>query len=481
MRPMETAPPPETPDDEWEAFAAEAITEGRVRPKLRLDALAWVAIAMAVLTVAGLVMLRPTGQTRQRELSTLGLPSALHAAEIVSAEEGLCPDSESVTCTTVRFELIEGPDIGFVYEQVFPESAINPAFDVGAVAILSRRAPNGRVTAIETIECPFDPTASCRLLTVELTSEADVELTYVATAAEPAALLAVGDVAMVELYPDDDFTEALGVSPPDAETAYQFSGDFQRRPLLLWATIIFAAVVIAVGRLRGVLALTGLGASIAVLMLFVLPAILDGRSPVLVAVVGASAIAFVTLYLAHGFTRMTTVALVGMISALVLTAVLSAIAVSLARFSGFANEETTLLTFFDGIDVRGLLLAGIVLGTAGALDDVTVTQASAVWQLKAADPGQDRRTLFGRAIEIGRDHIASTVNTLLLAYAGAALPLLILFVVASQSLGAIANSEVVAVEIIRTVVGSIGLVAAVPITTWLAVRSADGSAPPHSH
>jgi uncharacterized membrane protein len=181
---------------------------------------------------------------------------------------------------------------------------------------------------------------------------------------------------------------------------------------------------------------------------------------------------------------MTSVALIGMVTALVLTAVLSALAVSLARFSGFASEETTLLTFFDGIDVRGLLLAGIVLGTAGALDDVTVTQASAVWQLKAADPTQDRRTLFSRALHIGRDHIASTVNTLLLAYAGAALPLLILFVLASQSLGAIANSEVVAVEIIRTVVGSIGLVAAVPITTWLAVRTADagglpaGSAPP---
>ncbi len=482
MRAMEPpSPPPETPDEEWEAFAAEAITEGRVRPRMRLDAVAWVAIVMAVLTIAGITMLRPTGQARQRELSTLGLPSALHAAEIIAADEALCPDSDTITCTTVRFELIEGPDIGLVYEQVFPESAINPAFDIGAVAILSRRTPNGRVTAIETVECPFDPTASCRLITVELTAEAGVELTYISTAAEPAALLSVGDEAMVELYPDDTFTEALGVSPPDAATAYQFSGDFERRPLLLWATILFSVVVIAVGRIRGLLALVGLGASIAVLMLFVLPAILDGRSPVLVAVVGASAIAFVTLYLAHGFTRMTTVALVGMISALILTAILSAIAVSLARFSGFASEETTLLTFFDGIDIQGLLLAGIVLGTAGALDDVTVTQASAVWQLKAADPDQDRRTLFSRAIQIGRDHIASTVNTLLLAYAGAALPLLILFVVASQSLGAIANSEIVAVEIIRTLVGSIGLVAAVPITTWLAVRSADGSPASHSH
>ncbi len=126
--------------------------------------------------------------------------------------------------------------------------------------------------------------------------------------------------------------------------------------------------------------------------------------------------------------------------------------------------------------MAGLVLAGIVLGTAGALDDVAVTQAASVWELAAADPGSERRTLFSRAMRIGRSHIASTVNTLLLAYAGAALPLLILFVLAEQSLGAIANSEIVAVEIIRTLIGSIGLVAAVPLTTWLAARTVSRSA-----
>jgi len=163
-----------------------------------------------------------------------------------------------------------------------------------------------------------------------------------------------------------------------------------------------------------------------------------------------------------------------MIAALVLTVVLSAIVVEAARFTGFAAEETSLLTFFGSIDVGGLLLAGIVLGAAGALDDVAITQAATVWELRAANPAYRRRDLFQGAMRVGRDHIASIVNTLLLAYAGASLPLLVLFLVAGQSLGVVANSEVVAIEIVRTLVGSIGLVAAVPFTTWLAARFVDG-------
>jgi uncharacterized membrane protein len=170
---------------------------------------------------------------------------------------------------------------------------------------------------------------------------------------------------------------------------------------------------------------------------------------------------------------MTTVALLGTLAALTLTASLSALVVVTANLTGFASEEATLLTLFEGLDIRGLLLAGVVLGAAGAIDDVTVTQASAVAELKAANRGMPFAELFASGLRIGRDHIASTVNTLLLAYAGASLPLLVLFVLSEQSLGAIANSEVVAVEIVRTLVGSIGLVASVPITTWLAARYAD--------
>jgi uncharacterized membrane protein len=171
------------------------------------------------------------------------------------------------------------------------------------------------------------------------------------------------------------------------------------------------------------------------------------------------------------------VAVVGTFTALLLTVGLSALTVELARFSGFASEESLYLTFIDQFDVTGLLLAGIVLGALGALDDVTVTQASAVWEVRRANPSLARRDLYQAGLRVGRDHIASTVNTLLLAYAGASMPLLLLFALSGQSLGIVANSEVVATEIIRTVVGSIGLVAAVPITTWLAARVAAGLPP----
>ena len=271
---------------------------------------------------------------------------------------------------------------------------------------------------------------------------------------------AVGDEVVVGAIDDAEF-----------EFRYQFQ-DRQRRSVLVWVTLLFALAVVALGRWRGLAALVGLAASLGVLLLFVLPAILDGREPVAVAVVGAAAIAFVALYTAHGFTTKTTVALLGTLGALAITALLSAIVLEVAAISGFSTEEAVFLSLFEGIDIRGLVLAGTVLGAIGAIDDVTVTQASAVWELRAANPGMGASELVAAGMRIGRDHIASTVNTLLLAYAGAALPLLVLFVIAGQSLGTVANSEVVAIEIIRTLVGSIGLVAAVPLTTLLAARRA---------
>ena len=150
------------------------------------------------------------------------------------------------------------------------------------------------------------------------------------------------------------------------------------------------------------------------------------------------------------------------------------------RSKAVAGEEASFLTLFsEELDFRGLVLAGVVLGAMGALDDVTVTQASAVWELREADPSMRPRQLFQSGLRIGRDHIASTVNTLVLAYAGAALPLLALFVLSEQSLATFANSEAVATEIIRTLVGSIGLVAAVPLTTWLAAHVATESDTSH--
>jgi uncharacterized membrane protein len=177
--------------------------------------------------------------------------------------------------------------------------------------------------------------------------------------------------------------------------------------------------------------------------------------------------------LAHGFGPKTTVALLGTLASLVLTAVLASVFVEAAQISGLASEEATIVRLGAAqIDLAGLILGGVVIGALGAIDDMTVTQASAVWELRTANPEMPRRELLRSGLRIGRDHVAATVNTLFLAYAGASMPLLILFILSRQSLATVANGEVVATEIIRTLVGSVGLVASVPITTWLAARTA---------
>lgn len=246
-----------------------------------------------------------------------------------------------------------------------------------------------------------------------------------------------------------------------------------RTPSLTWLAVGFGALVVLLGRLRGLAALAGLAASIGVLLVFVIPAILQGTSPVLVASVGAGAIAFLVLYLAHGFEEKTTVALVGTLTGIGITLLLSVIWAPLARLSGLASESAYVVQAVGvEIDLNGLLLAGIVIGALGAIDDVAVTQASAIWELKQADPELEPRSLFRKGMRVGRDHVGSIVNTLALAYAGASLPLLILFQLSEQPLGQLVGSEVVATEIVRTLVGSIGLVAAMPVTTWLAANVA---------
>jgi len=227
--------------------------------------------------------------------------------------------------------------------------------------------------------------------------------------------------------------------------------------------------VVVLGRWRGLRALLGLAISVLVLVVFVLPAILEGQSPLLVAVVGSAAIMLVALYLAHGLSLMTTTAVLGTLASLGLTALLARLFVSAAQLTGFSTEEASILQLSaEQVNIQGLILGGIVIGSLGVLDDVTVTQASAVAELRLANPRYGFIDLYRSALRIGRDHIASTVNTLVLAYAGASLPLLILFRQASRNVSDVLTGEVVAVEIVRTLVGSIGLVASVPITTALA-------------
>jgi uncharacterized membrane protein len=265
----------------------------------------------------------------------------------------------------------------------------------------------------------------------------------------------------------------LAVLEQPGQPPYYNIRDLERtRPMLLLVAL-FVAAVVAFGRWQGVRSLLGLGLSFAVIVGFVVPAILRGRSPVSVALVGAMAIMLVSLYLAHGPGRKTTAAAVGTALALGLTAALAAAFVGVAALTGLASEDALNASFaVGGLSLRGLLLAGIILGGLGVLDDVTVSQASLVFELRRADPAAGFGELVRGALAVGRDHVAATVNTLFLAYVGASLPLLVLFVTSGDAFGTVATAEAVAVEVVRTLCGSVGLIAAVPLTTVLAAALA---------
>ena len=255
-----------------------------------------------------------------------------------------------------------------------------------------------------------------------------------------------------------------------------FIADFRRGTPLIVLAALFITAVLWFGRLQGLRALVGLALTFFVIVGFMIPALLEGRSPLVVAVVGSVVIMIVTLYLSHGFSAKTTAAVVGTSLALVLTGVLAVAFASAANITGFASEEARMASVrVAGLSLRGLLLAGIVIGGLGVLDDVTMSQSSIVFQLRRANPAAKFRELTSGALAVGRDHIAATVNTLFLAYAGASLPLLILFAGSPDGLGAVVTSETVAVEILRTLVGSVGLIAAVPFTTALSAVLVLGS------
>ena len=262
----------------------------------------------------------------------------------------------------------------------------------------------------------------------------------------------------------------LGRSADATGVSYYFS-DYQRRTPLLALGLLFAVAVIGLARWRGLAALAGLLVSLVVLVRFALPAILAGENALAVAIVSAAVIAVLIVYLAHGVSARTTTALLGTLVSLALTAVLAVVFVGAAHLTGLSSEEGTYLRGILGgkVNLQGLLLGGIVIGTLGVLNDVTVTQAAAVWEIYLANPAVEARRLYLSAMRIGRDHIASTVDTLVLAYAGAALPLLVIFTIAGRRLGDVLTGEIVAEQLVQTLVGSLGLVASVPVTTALAV------------
>lgn len=323
----------------------------------------------------------------------------------------------------------------------------------------------GRIAAIETgCEGQFESGVGeleCLTFTVELLDGPE--------AGESVPIEVAGPPSQAGLAPGD----VIDVNRHDADgtVAYYYKG-IDRTPVMVIMAVLFTAVVFLVARWKGLFALLGLVVAGGVLVGFIIPAILVGKPGVLVALVGSTAIMFVVLYVAHGISIRTSTALAGTMIGLAVTAGLGALSVRAARLTGFADEsEWDLQQLATGLDFRQLLIAAIIIGGLGVLNDTTITQSSAVFELRAAAPDMRRRDIFASGMRIGRDHIASTIYTIVFAYAGSALVVIMLLYFTSDSLLATLNQEMFAGEIIRTLGSAIGLILSVPITTGIAAMT----------
>ncbi|RJQ26511.1 YibE/F family protein [Candidatus Parcubacteria bacterium] len=278
----------------------------------------------------------------------------------------------------------------------------------------------------------------------------------------------VGQVKKSEFRVGDKIIVASYQSPGAKEVF--FIEDYIRRDSIMWLFLAFVILVFIVGRKTGLGSLAGMAVSFLIIFYFILPRIIQGQNPVLITVIASTFIIPATYYLSHGFNLKTNIAIVGSVITLVFSGILAYFSLDLARLSGLASEEAGFIQALnpDMINMRGLLLAGILIGIIGVIDDITISQASIVFQLKKASPKLSFYELYTRAMVVGKDHIASMVNTLILVYTGASLPLLLLFIDNPTPFTQVINHEIIAEEIIRTLVASIGLVFAVPITTLLA-------------
>jgi len=258
-------------------------------------------------------------------------------------------------------------------------------------------------------------------------------------------------------------------STPDGILSAHFI-DFYRRSSLMWLLIIFVLASVIISGWKGVRSLLGILLSLAVIILIILPGIQSGKDPLSVSILGAFFFVSFSLYIIYGWNVKTHTAVLGSFLALVITGVLALVFVNNTRLTGYGDENMFYISQLtqNTMNVRSLLLAGILIGTLGVLDDLVISQASAVFELYKNQPDQTYKKLYKSAMNIGQDHIAATVNTLVLAYAGASLPMLLLFSFGNVNYGLAVNLEYIAEEIVRTIVGSLGLFAAVPITTALA-------------
>jgi uncharacterized membrane protein len=318
---------------------------------------------------------------------------------------------------------------------------------------------------IEDVPCKLSASHTCRIVHAKLLDGPEKGRTTLLTT--------VASTGALDIQKGDRIRVYKNTVPPGAESSVQVDpysfADFDRRSAMLWLAVGFVVLLLLTGRMHGLRALIGLLASLVVVVEFVVPAILDGSSPLAVAVVGAFAVMLVMMPLSYGLGAKAMAAWVGTAISLLLAAGLAAGFANVAHLSGASSDESVYLGAAQaGLSLQGLLVAGMVIGALGVLVDLTVSQASTVIALRRANPSLGFGGLFRGALDVGHDHIAATVHTLVFAYAGAALPVLLIFNVGGTSFADAFNGEAVAAEVIAALVGSIGLIASMPITTALA-------------
>lgn len=272
----------------------------------------------------------------------------------------------------------------------------------------------------------------------------------------------------VYLQAGDDILVTMGKRPDGVITAY--FAEFVRTPSLLWLFVLFVVAIVLISGWKGLRSLVSMAFSLFVIIAFIIPHILAGEDPVRVSIIGSAILLGVTLYLTYGWNLKTHAAVSSMVLVLVITGTLAWLFVVFTRLTGAGDEDALFLVQMldTRINLRGLLLGGMIIGALGVLDDLVTTQASATFELRHANPDLGFRRLYQAAMRIGQDHVAATVNTLVLAYAGASLPMLLMFSLARGNYGYLLNFSFVAEEVVRTLVGSLGLIAAVPLTTVIA-------------
>lgn len=399
------------------AHAHVDASAGELRLSTAANRLLGVVVALTLAaTVVGMVAIWPHGGVARTEQARLAFDGVtiVHGT-VVEATAGLCPG---------------------LTEDRLPDGSIPEETTCAAAEVrLGDDAPDGAAGDTVEVQVPI--------------------LSYQAG-------MSPGDAVLVGRYDVADDPALEGV-PVWVWVEYD-----RQLPLALLA-VVFTVLVVLVGRLRGLAAVLGLGVGYATVFLFMLPALSRGEDPVLVALLGSVAIMTVILYAAHGFTAKTTAALVGTVAGLGLTAALATWATRASHLDGSASETAYQLRQVTGLpDLSGLVLCGVILAGLGVLNDVTITQSSAVWELRRLAPQSRFRDLFRAGMRIGRDHLASTVYTIAFAYAGAALPTLLLISVYDRPFGQTVTSAEIAEEVVRTLVGSIGLVLAIPLTTAVA-------------